>query len=381
MIDTRDDQIRPFRISFSDAELDDLHQRIDRTRWPEEVPGSGWEHGVPTGYARELAQYWRHGFDWGKQQERLNGFPQFMTTIEGQTIHFVHVRSAEPGALPLILTHGWPTTFIEFLEMVGPLTDPRSHGGDPADAFDVVIPSVPGYGFSMPLSDVGWSAERIAEAWNTLMKRLGYERYGAQGGDLGSFVCRQLGVLAPEGLVGIHVMQIFAFPSGDPTEMASLTEEDHARLAILGRFRERGGYNEIQSTRPLTLEYGLHDSPVGTLAWNLELPTGFGDTVDMLDRDVVLTNVTLFWLTGTSGTAARVYYANAHGGNDLDTENATPTGVAVFEKDFKTIRTFAERANTNIVHWSEFDRGGHFAALETPDLLVEDLRTFFRPFR
>jgi pimeloyl-ACP methyl ester carboxylesterase len=194
-------------------------------------------------------------------------------------------------------------------------------------------------------------------------------------------VCRQLGVLAPVGLIGIHVMQIFAFPSGDPAEMASLNDEDRERLGILGRFRERGGYNEIQSTRPLTLEYALHDSPVGTLAWNLELPSGFGDTVDMLDRDVVLTNVTLYWLTGTSGTAARVYYANAHGGNDLDTENATPTGVAVFEKDFKTIRTFAERANTNIVHWSEFDRGGHFAALETPDLLVEDLRTFFRRFR
>lgn len=381
MTDDNTGQIRPFRISFSDAELDDLHDRLDRTRWPDEVPGSGWEHGVPASYVREIAGYWRRGFDWEKQQERLNTFPQFTTTIDGQTIHFVHVRSPESNALPLIMTHGWPTTFVEFLEMVGPLTDPRAHGGDAADAFDVVIPSVPGYGFSMPLADVGWSAERIARAWDALMKRLGHERYGAQGDDLGSFVCRQLGVLAPVGLVGIHVMQIFAFPSGDPAEMASLTEEDHKRLAILGGFRERAGYNEIQSTRPATLEYGLHDSPAGTLAWNLELPSGFGDTVDMLDRDALLTNITLYWLTGTSGTAARIYYANAHGGNDLDTVNATPTGVAVFETDFKTIRTFAERANTNIVHWSEFDRGGHFAAIETPDLLVDDLRMFFRPLR
>jgi len=244
-----------------------------------------------------------------------------------------------------------------------------------------VIPSLPGFGLSTPLSDVGWGAERVARAWDALMKRLGYERYGAQGGDMGSFVCREMGVLAPPGLVGIHVMQIFAFPSGDPEEMARLSDEDHARLGILATFRERAGYNEIQSTRPQALAYAVNDSPVGSLAWTLELPSGFGDTVDLLDRDALLTNATIYWLTGTTGTAARMYYENAHGELDLDAENATPTGVAVFEKDFKTIRTFAERANTNIVHWSEFDRGGHFAAMEVPDLLVDDIRSFFRRFR
>jgi len=381
MTDTGDSQIRPFRISFPQAALNDLHERLDRTRWPADVPGTGWEHGVASDRLRELATYWRHGFDWDKQRGRLDSFPQFTTVIDGQTVHLVHVRSPEPNALPLILTHGWPMSFIEFLDVIGPLTDPRSHGGDPADAFDVVVPSIPGYGFSMPLSGTGWGAKRVAQAWDTLMKRLGYDRYGAQGGDLGSFICRELGVLAPDGLVGIHVMQIFAFPSGDPAEMAKLTEEDRRRLAILARFRERGGYNEIQSTRPHTLAYALDDSPVGTLAWNLELPDGFGDTVDCLDRDVLLTNATIYWLMGSSGTAAHIYYENAHGGLDLDAENATPTGVAVFDGDFETIRTFAERANTNIVRWSEFDRGGHFAAIAAPELLVGDLREFFRRFR
>ncbi len=376
-----DTDVRPFRISFTQADLDDLDDRLDRTRWPVDIPGSGWERGVPISFLQELARHWRHGFDWEKQQAHLNAFPQFTTKIDSQTVHFVHVRSPERDAMPLIMTHGWPASFIEFLEMVGPLTDPRSHGGDPSDAFDVVVPSVPGYGFSTPLADVGWGAKQVARAWDVLMTRLGYERYGAQGGDMGSFVSREMGVLAPEGLVGIHVMQIFAFPSGDPAEMASLSEEDHARLRILATFRERAGYNEIQSTRPQTLTYALHDSPVGSLAWNLELPSGFGDTVGVLDRDFLLTNATIYWLTGTSGTAARMYYENAHGQLDLDAENAVPTGVAVFENDFKTIRTFAERANTNIVHWSEFDRGGHFAAVEAPDLLVGDLREFFRRFR
>jgi pimeloyl-ACP methyl ester carboxylesterase len=373
--------IHPFRIEIPQSDLDDLHDRLARTRWPDELPGVGWRYGVSLDYVKEMAEYWRTGYDWRGHEARLNEFPQFTTEIDGQRLHFVHVRSPEPNALPLVLTHGWPNTFTEFLDLVGPLSDPRSHGGDAADAFDVVIPSPPGYGFSGPTREAGWDYRRMAKAWDELMGRLGYERYGAQGGDLGSLLCRQLGVLAPDRLVGIHVMQIFAFPSGDPAELADLPEGDQQAMQILGDFWKRAGYHTIHSTRPQTLAYGLTDSPAGLLAWNLELPSGFGDAVGMLDRDLLLTNVSIYWLTGTAGSAARLYYEDANSGLDPEEENAVPTGVAVFPYDFRTIRRFAERANTNIVHWSELDRGSHFAAMDAPDLLVADLREFFRRFR
>lgn len=376
-----DTEIKPFSIDIGQNKLDDLSERLTRTRWPDELPNVDWDYGVPLDYLKELAEYWRTEYEWREHEAALNEFPQFTTTIDGQTIHFLHVHSDEPDALPLILSHGWPNTFTEFLDMVASLTDPAAHGGDPADAFHVVIPSLPGYGFSGSTHDIGWNSRRIAETWDTLMKRLGYDQYGAQGGDGGSLVCRELGVLEPEGLVGVHVMQIFAFPSEDPDEMAELTEDDQKSLEILSNFEEQAGFSSIQATRPQTLAYALADSPVGQLAWNLELPSGFGDTIDLLDRDLLLTNVTLYWLTNTAGSSARMYYEDAHADYEAEEENAVPTGVAVFPNDFQTIRSFAERANTNIIYWSEFDRGGHFAAMEVPELLVDDLREFFRALR
>jgi pimeloyl-ACP methyl ester carboxylesterase len=241
---------------------------------------------------------------------------------------------------------------------------------------------VPGYALSGPTRETGWDRSRIARAWIELMGRLGYGgRWGAHGGDVGSLVGRELGVQHPEGLIGTHVTQIFAFPSGDPEEFAKLTEEDHQRLAVTAKFRTRNGYQAIQSTRPQTLAYGLTDSPAGQLAWNAELFNGFGDVVDSIDRDAFLTNVTLYWLTGTAGSAARVYFEDARSEAwEKEEQNTVPTGVAVFPNDFRSIRTFAERAN-NIVHWSEFEEGGHFAAMETPELLTQDIRAFFRGLR
>jgi pimeloyl-ACP methyl ester carboxylesterase len=375
-------EIRPFRINFPEGELDDLRDRLARTRWPDELPGVGWAYGVELGYVKEMAEYWRSTYDWRKHEARLNQFPQFTTTIDGTNVHFMHVHSPEPNALPLILTHGWPGSIAEFLDVIEPLSNPRAHGGDPADAFHVVVPSIPGYGFSGPTRDTGWDAARMAKAWDQLMKRLGYEGYGAHGGDAGALITRELGILKPEGLMGVHVLQIFAFPSGDPAEMQGLSDYDREALQILSGFEDRAGYLKIQQTRPQTLAYGLTDSPVGQLAWNSELFMGFGgESVGVVDRDRFLTHVMLYWLTATAGSSAREYYEDARtGAGYRDLPNTMPTAVAVFKNDFHTIRRFAERAN-NIVHWSVFDRGGHFAAMDAPDLLVGDLREFFRQFR
>jgi epoxide hydrolase len=377
-----DQDIRPFRIDVPDADLEDLKDRLARTRWPDQPSGVGWSYGTPLEYVREMAEYWRTSYDWRKEEARLNEFPQFTTTIDGANVHFLHVRSPELNAMPLILTHGWPGSVAEFLDLIGPLTDPRSHGGDPADAFDLVITSIPGYGFSGPTLDTGWDSARTARAWDELMKRLRYERYGAHGGDAGALITRELGILKPDGLVGVHLLQIFAFPSGDPNEMAQLTEFERQGMEILANFDAISGYVKIHQTRPQTLAYGLTDSPAGQLAWNSELFMGFrGENVDNVDRDRFLTHVTIFWVTATAGSSARQYYEDARTGAGYREEpNDTPTGVSVFPNDFRSVRTFAERSN-NIVHWSTFDRGGHFAASDAPDLLVGDLREFFRRFR
>ena len=376
------EEIRPFRIEVPESDLEDLRNRLARTRWPDELPDVGWSYGVPLGYMKDMAEYWRTGYDWRVHESRLNAFPQFMTTVDETNVHFIHMRSPEPHAFPLILTHGWPGSIAEFLDVIEPLTDPRAHGGDPADAFDVVVPSIPGYAFSGPTNDTGWDAARAAGAWDQLMKRLGYERYGAHGGDAGALVSRELGILKPSGLVGVHVLQIFAFPSGDPAEMVDLSEFDQEALQILSGFEDRAGYMKIQQTRPQTLAYGLTDSPAGQLAWNSELFMGFGgEGVDAVDRDRFLTHVMLYWLTATAGSSAREYYEDARtGAGYRELPNRVPTGVAVFKNDFHTIRRFAERSN-NIVRWSVFDRGGHFAAMDAPDLLIGDLQGFFRPLR
>lgn len=384
-----DAAIRPFRIDIPQADLDDLCERLARTRWPDELPGVGWSRGVPLTYLQELAEYWRTAYDWRAWEARLNAIPQFTTAIDGATIHFLHVRSPEPHALPLILTHGWPGSIVEFLDVIEPLTDPRPHGGDPADAFDVVVPSLPGYGFSGPAHDAGWTTARVAMAWAELMRRLGYQRYGAQGGDWGAFVSPELGRIDPDHVVGVHVnaatVGFIPFGPVEPDELASFSDAEKLRLDRLNRFLADGnGYFQIQATRPQTLAYALTDSPVGQLAWivekfkewsypSAELPE------QAIARDRILTDVMLYWLTGTAGSSARTYYENMHASSWGQQPGATLTGVAVFAEDV-AIRRFAERGN-NIVHWSEFERGGHFAALEAPDLLVADVRDFFRTVR
>jgi epoxide hydrolase len=302
-------------------------------------------------------------------------------------VHFLHVRSPEPGALPLIITHGWPGSIAEFLNVIGPLADPRSHGGDPAGAFHVVAPSMPGYGFSGPARERGWNMRRVAAAWAQLMSRLGYRRYGAQGGDWGSGISRELGVIDAAHVAGVHVTMLTAPVPDDPAELAGLTATEQARLGAAARFRAEGrGYGMIQSTRPQTLAYALTDSPAGQLAWIVEKFREWTDSTDRpedaVDRDQMLTNVTIYWLTGTAGSSARLYYETAHSGAQGPPEPAlVPTGVAVFPREIAPpIRRFAERSS-NIVHWSEFDRGGHFAAMEVPDLLVGDVREFFQLVR
>ncbi|MDH0865944.1 epoxide hydrolase [Mitsuaria sp. GD03876] len=374
--------IRPFRIEIPQSQLDDLRLRLAATRWPRPVV-EDFSHGQALSLVRELADYWRDGFDWRAQEARLNQLPQFMTEIDGQPVHFIHVKSPEPDAFPLILTHGWPSTPAEYLDLIGPLTNPRAHGRDGAPAFDVVIPSVPGMGLSSPLASAGWDAARIAAAWDTLMKRLGYSRYGAQGGDGGALVSRELGILAPEGLVGVHVQQVFAFPTGAPGEMEGLTPFEMAGFERLDYFRKYAGYVDIQSKRPGTLAYGLVDSPAALLSWNAELFFGFeGERVAEVDRDRFLTHVSLYWFTGTGGQAAEMYFANvATGAGYRDLPNPTPTAVAVFPDDFRSVRKFVERSHSRLVQWTEMPRGGHFANESDPGLVVDDLRRFFGALR
>jgi len=380
--------IKPFKIDIPQADLDDLRDRLARTRWPDELPGVGWSRGVPLGYLKELADYWRTSYDWRKHEAQLNQFPQFTTEIDGANIHFLHMRSHEPNAFPLILTHGWPGSIVEFLDVIGPLSDPRSHGGNPADAFDLVITSLPGFGLSGPTRESGWTEQRIAAAFAELMRRLGYDRYGAQGGDVGAVVSPDLGRVDPEHVVGIHVnaasIGFMPFPPLDDAELAQLTDAEKARVERIVQFLAEGfGYAQIQSTRPQTLAYGLTDSPVGQLAWIVEKfqewTYGTQRPEDIIDRDRLLTNIMLYWLTGTAGSSARLYYEGKHSGSWGQQRGNTPTGVAVFAEDI-AIRRYAEHAN-NIVHWSEFNRGGHFAALEAPDLLVGDIRMFFAKLR
>jgi pimeloyl-ACP methyl ester carboxylesterase len=368
--------IRPFRVDVPQRDLDDLRERLARTCWPDELPGVGWSHGVPLGYVRELVEYWRSGYDWRAYEAKLNAYPQFTTTIDGQTVHFLHVRSPEPDALPLIATHGWPMSVAEYLDLIGALTDPRAHGGDPRDAFHLVLPSVPGVGFSGPTDEPGWDTRRIARAWVELMARLGYERYGAHGNDSGSQISPEVGRCAPDQIVGVHVTQLFSFPSGDPSEFENLSDEDMAAMKFLETFTAAGGlaYNAYQSAQPQTLAYALQDSPAGWLAWVMQL---FGHAVG---RDYIITNAATYWLTRTIGSSIRRYYADAHAPNPTEPTTA-PTGVAIFAEDFQSIRRFAERDHANIISWHRYDRGSHFSPTDAPDLLLSDICEFFRELR
>ncbi|MEU8261623.1 epoxide hydrolase family protein [Micromonospora sp. NPDC048999] len=385
--------MRPFRVEIPQADLDDLRRRIATTRWPDELPDVGWTRGIPLGYLKELADYWRTGYAWRAAERELNSHEQFLTEIDGAQVHFLHVRSPEPTATPMIITHGWPGSPVEFLDVIGPLTDPRAHGGDPADAFHLVIPSIPGFGFSGPTRDAGWSVSRVARAWAQLMRRLGYDRYLAQGGDWGKVISLELGLADPKHVLGVHVNTLVTFPPPDPAVLGGLNADERARLEHAMWFAQDGlGWQKIQSTRPQTLAYGLTDSPVGQLAWIMEKFREWSAAKDVpeevIDRDRMLTNVSVYWFTATAGSSARLYYETTP--TDADFVRtwggpwplSMPCGVAVFPDDAsRPIRRFAEVALPTLKHWTDLPRGGHFAALEQPDLLVDDVRAFARLVR
>lgn len=382
--------MQPFKVDISDSQLADLRSRIAATRWPVTESGSGWERGVPSEYLKELAHYWQTGYDWRAAEHELNQYDQFTTEIDGANIHFMHVTSTVPGARPLLLTHGWPGSIVEFLDMIGPLTDPAAHGGDPADAFHVVIPSLPGHGFSGPVLDDGWDLRRVANAWKELMSRLGYDSYVTAGGDWGSLVSLELARVDPGHVAGVHLAFLPTVPSGDPAEMATLTPADLERLQGLQRFdQQMSGYMKVQSTRPLTVSYGLTDSPVGQLAWIVEKFREWNKSAkapeDVVDRDRLLTNVSVYWLTATAGTSAQLYYESAAHLGALFTPGvppepvSAPIGVAVFLEDpAPPVRAFAERDYPTITRWTEFENGGHFGPMEQPEKFVADVRAFAR---
>jgi pimeloyl-ACP methyl ester carboxylesterase len=381
-------KIHPFRLDIPGAEIDDLHRRLDETRWPQPLPGDDWDTGVPVAWLHELADYWRRGYDWRAAEREINEVPQFTTIVDGQQIYFLHVRSPEPDALPLILTHGWPGSVVEFLDVIGPLTDPGTHGADRRDAFDVVIPALPGFGFSSPVSESGWTATRVAAAWDELMSRLGYARYGTQGGDIGAAVAPEVARVAPNRVVGVHTN---GGPGGFPTVplpedvLKTLSPIERDRIARVEAFMaEELGYIAIQSTRPQTLGFGLTDSPVGQLAWIMDKfrewtypREALPDSI--ISRDRLLTNVMMYWLTGTAASAAYVGYAQSAAWGAPKINSGVPTAAIVYAHDVG-IRQFADTDNT-ITRWVDVDRGGHFAALEEPTSLISDIREFFRGLR
>lgn len=378
-----DAAIRAFSIDVPRAELDDLRVRLARTRWCGDLPGVGWTRGVPADYLKELAEYWAHGYDWRGAEARLNRFPQFVTEIDGQEIHFLHARSSRPDATALVLLHEWPTSVAAFLDMIVPLTEPE----DAADAFHVIIPSLPGIAFSGPLAEPGWTYARTAGALTALMNRLGYERYGVQGAGGGAFIAAEMGRREPERVIGVHVNALLAFPSGEPSDFAELTHVEQTRLERLQNFRdEMMGFAQIQSTRPQTVAHALTDSPAGQLAWIVEKFKEWTDPAgklpeDTVARDDILTNVSLYWFTGTASSSAHLYYENAHDVNAWSPKarGTVPTGVIVAAGDI-TVRRFADRDH-HITHWTELEVGGAFLSFEQPTLLVDDIRAFFRTLR
>jgi epoxide hydrolase len=378
--------IHPFRIEIPQAAVDDLKERLANARWPDELPGEGWSRGVPMDYLKGLAKYWQTQYSWRNHESKLNEYPQFITSIEGQNLHFLHVRSPEPTATPLMLIHGWPGSVVEFLEVIGPLSNPRAHGGDPADAFNLVIPSIPGHGFSRPLSAPGWTHHRIAKTFTALMNRLGYQRYGVQGGDAGAFIAPEMGRIDPAHIVGVHVNALVQIPTVFQI-MVGLVVMSKAERTRLSRFKhfndEMRGYDHIQATRPKTLAYGLTDSPIGQLAWIVEKFKEWVDPAaalpeDAISRDHILTNISLYWFTGTAGSSANLYYETLHdpSAKKRKLRNEVPTGVYVSLTQDVTIRRWAKKEN-NIVRWTEFDHGGHFAALESPASFARDVSEFF----
>jgi epoxide hydrolase len=382
--------VEPFRIEIPDDQLDDLRERLQRTRWPERETVDDWSQGVPRAYLQDVCAYWADGYDWRATEARLNALPQFRTELDGLAIHFLHVRSPHAEALPLVTTNGWPGSIVEFEKAIGPLTDPTAHGGDAGDAFHVVCPSLPGYGFSDKPSSPGWGVERIARAWAALMARLGYERYGAQGSDWGTSVATSIAQQDSGHVAGIHLMPPLAPP--DPATFDDLTERERDALAALDHAAEwESGYSKEHATRPQTIGYALVDSPAALCAWIVEKLWAWtdhdGDLERAVGRDRVLDNLMLYWLPRTGASAARLYWESIRqvdewiSGRVTDTVDV-PAGCTVFPRELqRPSRRWAQRRFTDIRHWSEPDRGGHFAALEQPALFVDEVRAFFRHVR
>lgn len=375
-------EIRPFRIAVPDDDLDDLRQRLARTRWPEAECVNDWSQGIPLNYTRELAAYWATEYDWRAREAALNRFDHFITDIDGLDIHFIHQRSPLPNAFPLVITHGWPGSIVEFHKVIEPLTDPTRHGGRADDAFHVVCPSLPGYGFSGKPATTGWGVGKVAEAWEALMVRLGYDRYGAQGGDWGAAVTTQIGRNKGH-CAAIHLNMPIALPPAGGLE--NPTEEEQQALAAAAEYQQwDSGYSKQQSTRPQTLGYGLVDSPAGQMAWIIEKFRTWmdcdGHPENVLSRDELLDNVMMYWLTASGASSARMYWESFRiFGSTTPVE--LPTGVASFPKEIlRAPRGWCE-ANYNITHWTTMPRGGHFAAFEQPGLFVDDVRTFFATVR
>jgi pimeloyl-ACP methyl ester carboxylesterase len=387
-------RVESFAVHVPEPDLVDLRTRLARTRWPEPAPRPGWTHGVPLEVMRDLCRYWATDYQWRTAEARLNAVPQYLVGLDGMQIHVLHARSATPGALPLVLTHGWPGSVLELVGLVGPLTDPVNHGGAPEDAFDVVIPALPGYGFSAKPTGPSWGVERIAAAWTQLMAGLGYSRYGAAGSDWGTSVSSALAAIDAKHVAGIHLIPPLAGP--DPTTADDPTDAERDALAqIRERARSSSAYSEMHRTAPQTIGYALLDSPAGLCAWMAEKLIAWsdpalgpsGDLPGALSRDQILDQVTLYWLTGTAASSARLYAESIETvSNWISGPHAepvrVPVGASIFPAEVpRTSRRWATRRYPDIRYWAEHDRGGHFPALEVPGLLVDDLRAFFRPLR
>jgi microsomal epoxide hydrolase len=383
--DAQHDGISPFTLRVSSEEIDDLRHRLARTRWPDQLPGTGWDLGTDRDYLRELCEHWRTAFDWEAHLRRFNQFAQATTEIDGQRLHFFHLRSPEPGAMPLLISHGWPGSVAELLDVLGPLADPVAHGGDARDAFHVVAPSLPGYGFSGPTTRRGVDIPQIGDWFDMLMGRLGYDQYVAQGGDWGASITAHLGAKHPERVLGIHLNLVPAAtpPPGDD-RFEGLTDADRAGLEQNKRFRrEESGYQAIQATKPQTVAYGLNDSPAGLAAWIIEKFRTWSDCGGDLERsfskDRLLDNVNAYWFTGTIGSSMRLYHEGLAGARGMTV--SVPTGHTAFPAEiYTTPRAWAERS-FNITSWTTAARGGHFAAMEVPDIFVDEVRAFFRTLR
>jgi len=377
------DAIAPFKIAIPDAQLADLKRRLQATRWPDKETPGDWSQGIPLAYVQDVCRYWANDYDWRKREALLNRFAQFKTTIDGVEIHFIHVRSPHANALPLVMTHGWPGSIVEFQKVIEPLTEPTKHGGNAADAFHVVCPSLPGYSFSGKPTSPGWNTEKIGRAWSQLMPRLGYPKYVAQGGDWGAIVTTAIGLQDTKNCLGIHLNMPIVTP--DPATMNDLTEREKSALAGMQHYADwDSGYSKQQSTRPQTLGYGLADSPSGQAAWIIEKFWSWmdcdGHPENVLTRDELLDNVMLYWLTNSAASSARLYWESF---NKVARDPVKiPTGCSIFPKEiFRCSKRWAEKRFEKLVHWSDLDKGGHFAAFEVPQTFVNEVRTCFRHMR